>query len=280
MVNPTPVGMQMPWSLKSLRMGGSSNRSNQDVINQMGEASRDFYDFKDNFNHETVANDAFWTAAATGAGSASPVYAVLTGCGDSVAFVTGGGNPGVSVLYGKNLICYSDQNPFFWARIKWPAAVTNFAFECGFANVLSTKTTQANTGLAAVSSGTTATTLGNGFTDGVIISRDSAFTLTTAALIGVGTSTTAVGIPIYTGPGSATGYTPTAAKWTDIYVGARVGQGYCEIYENDVFIGQYSVASGPDTAVAMFPYFQFTDHGTSKTVSMSGFRLIKERNDR
>lgn len=267
MPNPHPDRIEMPWSMKHARSTGLNDPREIALLAPI--LKRDYYYFHDDFDNLTIANNDYWSVASTGAGAADPVLNVQSG--GAARFTTGGGNPGVSTLYGTNAIHNSNDNPFFHIRIKWPAAKTNFVFEFGLVNVLTTKTTQ---GVSDIDT----PAVSNGVTDGVILAMDTAQTLQTPALVGVGTSTAVAKTTVV--DKASTAYALTVSKWTDIYLGARVGKGFCEIYENDVFISRTSVASGPDTATLLFPYFLVKDLGTSKVMDMDSFEIISERNGR
>lgn len=267
MPNPSPHNIQMPFSMKHARSSGFFNPRAIALLAPI--LTRDYYYFKDDFDNLAIASNTYWATATTGAGGAAPVLNVQPG--GAARFTTGGGNPGVSTLYGAAAIHATDDNPFFHVRFKWPAAKTTFVAEFGLTSVLTTKTT---VGVSDVDTPAVA----NGVVDAVILVMDSSQTLTTPALVGVGTSTAVAKTNVTDRAGTA--YAPTVSKWVDLYLGARVGKGYCEIYENDVFINQISVASGPDTATNLFPYFLMKDLGTSKVVDMDLFEIITERNTR
>jgi hypothetical protein len=108
---------------------------------------------------------------------------------------------------------------------------------------------------------------------------DTTFTLATPALVGVGTSTAAAGVKAV-GPLTTTAITMTAAKWVDLYIGAYVGGGYVEMYQDDALLCRHVVESGPDTAIAMFPYISFGDSGTSKVVHLRKAAIFSEENTR
>lgn len=269
MPNPTLQRIAKPFSMQSAR-GTLHHGGQREIAFHSPLLVRDYFSKRDDFTG--TLDSVYWTATNTGAASAAPVFNAQAG--GAVRFVTGGGNPGVSTLYGTNAINVSDDNPLLYARFKWPAAITNFVFEIGLVNVATTKTTQVVSDIDVV-------TIGNGLTDGVVLAMDTSQTLITPALVGVGTSTAVLKQNINSGgPQGATVFTPTVSKWVDVYVGAGVGVGYCEIYENDVLVGQFSVASGPDTAKLMFPWILFKDLGTSKTIDLDVFELITERNTR
>jgi hypothetical protein len=264
----------MPWSIKALRAGGASLQAPEDIVALSPLLVRDYNVKRDNFMSLAVATDVYWSTTNNGAGSAAPVLATIATTGQRVATCVTGGAPGQSVLFGTNAIHLSDNNPFIYARIQMPAAVTTVGFEIGLTNIVTTKTTATVSALTAAA----VPTVGNGLTDGVVLAWNTGYTLTTPALVGVGTSTAAAGTIIQNSAGTA--YTPTVSKWVDIFLQARVGQAYCEIYENDVFIGQFSVASGPDTSKLLFPFFQFRDLGASRTFNIHKYLLVEETNDR
>lgn len=273
--NPSPHKVQQPFSMKHARSGGTYHTSFRDIVMHAPLLARDYYHTRFDFDNLAIASMPFWAVSSTGAGAADPVLGTpAVGLEHVAVFTTGGGNPGVSTLYGAQKFD-SDDNPMIYVRLRWPAAVTNFAWEIGFVNVATTKTTAEISALTAAAVPTAA----NNLTDGTVLCMNTGYTLATPALTGVGTSTAIAGTKLVL-PGTTTALTLTAAKWVDIYVQARVGASYCEIYENDVFKGQHQVASGADTGIALFPWIQFRDLGTSKVVNVDTVDILTERNIR
>lgn len=212
-------------------------------------------------------NSVYWTLTNTGAASAAPVFNAQQN--GAMRFVTGGGNPGVSVAYGPNAIFGSDDNPYFGIRFKAPAALTNFCLEVGLANIRTTPTTQSVSDVDVP-------TVANGLTDGAVVVLDTSQTLQTAALVGVGTSIAVAKTNIGT-------WTPTASKWHEIHLHVRVGVAYVTVIDSvsngqGTIVGRFAVASGPDTAKLLLPYIMFKDFGTSKTADVDVAVLTAERN--
>lgn len=272
MPNPTPGRINQAMSLRHAR---SVNFNDPRIIALLSPLLvRDYYSYVDNFDNESIANNDYWSVASTGAGAADPVLSTALSLPTCV-FTTGGGDPGVSTLHGTTAIHQSADNPWMYLKFRWPASVSAFAFEVGFTNIVTTKTTQCVSALTAAA----VPTVGNGLTNGVLFCMDTAFTLTTPALVGIGTSIAATGVK-FVQHLTTTAYTPTAAKWVDLYIQATVGGGYCEIYEDDALINRMTVESGPDTAIALFPYISFRDHSTSKVIHLNVAQIIAERNTR
>ena len=269
MPNPTPSRLQQPYSRKHARSAGFTDP--RQIVLLADNLTRDYYTYKDEFDTVTVANNDYWSVSNTGAGAADPVKSLALGQ-PSCIFTTGGGNPGVSTLYGTDAAVPSGDNPFIYCRFRWPANVTAFYFNIGLVNVDTTKTTVVISGLTAAAVPTAA----NDFTDGVVFSMNTGFTLTTPALSGVGTSTAIAGVKVVNSAGTA--YTPSAGAWVDLYLRASVAGGYLEIYEDDVQIARHTVASGPDTAKGLFPFILFGDLGTSKVVHLTTYKMVRERN--
>lgn len=272
MANPTLGRVQKPLSYFHARSSGFTNPRQIALLAK--NLTREYYSFKDEFDGLAVGSQPYWGVANTGVGAASPVKSSTLGIPTCI-FTTGGGNPGVSTLHGAAAVHLSQDNPFIYARFRWPANVTAFYFELGLVNIATTKTTQVVSALTAAA----VPTVANGLTNGVVFCMDTAFTLTTPALVGIGTSTAVAGVKA-TQQRTTTAYTPTAAKWVDFYLQATVGGGICEVWEDDAFINRWTVDSGPDTAVSLFPYILFGDHGTSKVVHLDVAEIIEERNIR
>ena len=272
MPNPTPRRIPHPYSIQHAR---STKLTDPRVIAMLAPIlGADYYIHRDDFDNLAMATNIYWALANTGAGAANPALSTTLGIPTCI-FTTGGGDPGVSTLYGTAAIHPSDDNPFMHLKFRWPANVTAFAFEIGFANVVTTKTTQCVSALTAAA----VPTVGNGLTDGVMFCLDTAFTLTTPALVGVGTSIAAAGVKLV-GPRTTTAIALTAAKWCDLYIGASVGNGYVELYQDDALLCRAVVNSGPDTAKNLFPFISFRDHATSKVVHLNVAQIITERNTR
>ena len=269
MPNPTPSRIQQPYSRKHARSAGFTDP--RQIVLLADNLTRDYYTYKDEFDTVTVANNDYWSVSSIGAAAADPIKSLALGQ-PSCIFTTGGGNPGVSTLYGTDAAVPSGDNPFIYARFRWPVNVTAFYFNIGLVNIATTKTTEVVSGLTAAA----VPTIANGLTNGVVFSMNTGFTLTTPALSGVGTSTAAAGAKIVNS--AATAYTPTAGAWVDLYLRASVAGGYVEIYEDDKYIARQSVGSGPDTAIGLFPVILFGDLGTSKVVHLTTYKLVRERN--
>lgn len=267
--NPRPSQFQMPASMKFFR--SMTNHGNQKAV--VGHAPlmiRDFLHKRDDFI--ATLDTAFWTGTNTGSGSATPILNAQAN--GAARFVAGTTNPSNSSMIGPTIF-NSDDNPFMYVRVKLPAVITSSVWmEFGFSDIITTKTTEILSTLSAAA----VPTLTNGMANGAFFGWNTGLTLTTPALVGVGTSIAVAGAKIANTAGTA--YAPTAAKWLDVYVGCGVGYGYCEVYENDAFIGQFQVASGPDTATLMMPFLSFGSLGTAKTYDVDCVEILAERNTR
>lgn len=267
MPNPTISKIQMPLSLKAFRAAGFTDPKELAQFARL--MTRDYYSFREEFDNVTVANSAFWTTAIAGAGAAAMIKAVVANVG-SVGALVSGGAPGASGAAGP-FIFNSDNNPCMYIRYQNPASLLNLNLEFGFKDVI--------TGVAVNSvSDIDVVTIGNGLTNGGLLAWDVSQTLTTPALVGVGTSSPVAKTNIVNSAGTA--WSPTASKWVDLYVGCRVGQTYCEIYENDVFIGQFTTV-GPDTTKMLAPHILVKDTGaTTHTLNVEVVEIFAERNGR
>lgn len=214
----------------------------------------------------------YWTTAVT-AGGAPTAFAVNVQRGGAIRGAAGTSTNGVSAVYSPFLFDAADK-PFGIIRFKAPAAVTSMVIECGFAS------TPTDTKLVNVSDIDTPA-FGNGVTDAGVIVIDTAQTLTTMAVAGVGTSTTALASNTFKDENAVanSAYTPTASKWIEAVISVSAATTYARLYDTGVEIGSAQVASGPDVSVLMGFYFLIkTLNTTTKTIDIDQIVLGCERN--
>src|SRR5690348_7405859 len=104
MPNPTPSRIRMPYSMRHFR-NMSHHNDPRVMVAHANQMVRDYIVKRDDFTG--TLDSAMWTATNTGTSSAAPVFNAQAG--GAARFVTGGGNPGVSTLYGTNAIFNSDD---------------------------------------------------------------------------------------------------------------------------------------------------------------------------
>lgn len=265
MPNPNPMYDVRPFSLLAARAvpGMTSPRK---IALFMENLIMDYYLERHDFN--TAIETAHWTAA--NAGTAPTDFAYNAQRGGALRGATGTTANNVIALYKAQTYFDAADNPFMLVRFKTPAAVSSFAFEIGFTDP---KTSEVAVSVTDIDT----PAIANGVTDGVVLAMDTAQTLVTPALLGVGTSTTVAKSNITDKAGAV--FTPTVSKWWEVLIGARAGQGYCSIWENQVHIGQFSVASGPDAGVLMRPSLLFkTLNTTTKQIDIDYIVAGSERN--
>ena len=213
-----------------------------------------------------------WTTAVTAGGGPTPfAYAAVRG--GVIQGATGTTDNDATAIHLAQTFLDPDDNPFM--LIQWRAnAVTGFSFEIGFSDP---KTDEALPGVTDVDTPTVA----NGATDLLAVHMDTDQTLTTAALVGDGTTGAATSQALYLGgPGGSTGYTPTAAAWQTYIIGVRDNLGYVAIFDGAGFVGHFSVGNGPDGGVLVRPYALFRTRNTvTKTIDIRKICVGWEQND-
>ena len=216
------------------------------------------------FGGALVAAD--WsTAVSAGGGPTAFAYSAVRG--GTMQGLTGTTDNDVTALYRTQTFLDPADNPFL--LIRWKAnAVTGFSFEVGFSDP---KADEALPGVTDVDT----PTVGNGVTDILCVHMDTDQTLTTAALVGDGTTGSVAKTDTAT-------YTPTAGTYQTMLIGVRANQGFCHIWDGVAKVGniRYAVTNGPDSGVLVRPYAIFrTRNTTSKTVDIDYFGFGWERND-
>lgn len=205
---------------------------------------------------------AEWTAV--NAGTAPTDFAYNAQRNGALRGATGTTADNVIALHKAQTYFDADDNPFMIVRWLAPAAVTSFVFEIGFSDPKSTEAAVSVTDIDTP-------TVGNGVTDGVFVALDTAQTLTTAALVSVGTTDAAAKSDIGT-------YTPTVDTWQVTLIGVKANKAFCSIFNDGSHVGRFSLASGPDGAVLMRPSLVFkTLNTTTKQIDVDLIVLGSER---
>lgn len=258
MTKPNPMYLEDPLGLAhARRMTGGTDRVKLALL--IPAMPKDYGYMSDEFTGALSASK--WTTDVTvGAGPTAFAYAAVRG--GVIQGATGATDNDATAVHGTQTFMDPDDNPFMF--IQWRSnIVTGFSFEVGLSEA---KTDEALPGCTTVD----VPTVANGASDLLAVHMDTDATLTTAALVGDGTTPAAAKQNLYRGgPGGSTGYTPTAAAWQTFLIGVRDNLGYCSIWDGDAFVGRFSVATGPDGGVLVRPYALFrTRNTTTKTIDI------------
>ena len=266
MSNPNPMFVPKAFSLAHARssFAGTDPKRLALLIKNM---PFDYGYIEDDFTGALVTAD--WTTALT-AGGGPTAFAFSAVRGGVVQ-----GNPGATLddataIHRAQTFLDPADNPFM--LIVWNiATVTNLQFEIGMSDP---KADEALPGVTDVDT----PAIGNGATDLVAIHMDTGSTLTTAELVGDGTTGAAA---VSAGPSLATAaYTPTGGTNQTMLIGVRANLGYAHIWDGDKFVGSYSVGNGPDSGVLIRPYAMFrTRNTTTKQVQIDYIGFGWERNN-
>ena len=258
MPNPSPMllGTTLPFSLRHVRsLFGGSDPKKIAMFIKLLTADYGYVEEECCFALDT----AKWTTAVT-AGGGPTAFAYSAVRGGVFQGRTGTTDNDVTAITAAQTFLDPADNPFFIISFS-VTAVTGFSFECGMSDP---KTDEALPGVTDVDTPTT----GNGVTDIVCVHMDTDQTLTTAELVGDGTTGAAA---LSSGPTlTAAAYTPSVADtYVTLVIGARPNLGYAMIFNGEQQIGSFSVANGPDSGVLIRPYALFrTRNTTTKTVNI------------
>lgn len=215
------------------------------------------------FGGALVAAD--WaTAVSAGGGPTAFAYAAVRG--GTAQGATGTTDNDATAIYRTQTFLDPADNPFLIVRWK-SNVVTGFSFEVGFSDP---KADEALPGVTDVDT----PTVGNGVTDILCVHMDTDQTLTTAALVGDGTTGAATKTDIET-------YTPTAGTYQTLIIGLRPNFGFVACWDGEALIGnrRYSVSNGPDSGVLVRPYALFrTRNTTTKLIDIDSIAFGWERN--
>ena len=215
------------------------------------------------FGGALVAAD--WSTAVT-AGGGPTAFAYSAVAGGTAQGLTGTTDNDATAIYRTQTFLDPADNPFLIVR--WKAnAVTGFSFEIGFSDP---KTDEALPGVTDVDT----PAVGNGVTDILCVHMDTDQTLTTAALVGDGTTGSPTKTDIST-------YTPTAGTYQTTIIGLRANFGFAACWDGEGLVGnrRYAVTNGPDSAVLVRPYCLFRTRNTvSKTIDIDYIGFGWERN--
>ena len=221
------------------------------------------------FGGAIVAAD--WSTAVTAGGGPTPFsYSAVRG--GVLQGATGSTDNDATAIQRTQTFLDPADNPVM--IIRWRAnAVTSFSFEIGFSDP---KSDEALPGVTDVDT----PSVGNGVTDILCVHMDTDQDLTTAALVGDGTTGSPTATSIFTTPTGATGFTPTANTWQTYILGVRANQGFAYLWDGRNLMAniQWRVSNGPDSGVLVRPYALFRTRNTvSKTIDIDMWDIAWER---
>ena len=215
----------------------------------------------------TKTMDTDLTAANSG-GTAAVSYAILSTQieGGAIQGKTGTTDNGTTQVKYNGVVFDAARNPGLEVASKFDV-VTGFGYEIAFCDP---PTTEATFNTSALTAAGVPTFAANGVTDFMGVTLDTDDTLTTAALITVGTTDAATGKLLGT-------HTPTAATYFVVRLQVGANKGYAVIDDNR---GQENfLASGPDTGVLLRPHIiAVTRNTTTKIHDVDYIRIWAERN--
>ena len=274
MPNPNPIYTGKPFSLAHMRRVFAMS----DPVKLAAMVSLmpgDYFYRAYEFNEPTLHTD--WTAVRD-SGNTATNFAYNAQRNGALQGVTSGTDDSSFALHYHGAIFDPADKPFIWFRWVAPAAVSGFAFETGFSDPKTDEALPACTALTALSSNETTPTIGNGVTDVGAVAMDTDLTLTTAALIGDGTTGAAVGQGILNGAGTV--WTPTAGGIIDVFLGVEANKTRCWIWDSGAPVGvMREITNGPDSGVLVRPYIMMrTRNTTSKTINLLKAVVVAEEN--
>lgn len=272
MAKPNPTYLKKPFSLDSFDgLFGHGDRPRK--LAQMVDLMKfDYFLHFFDFQEDTINTQ--WTTAVT-AGGGPTAFAANAQRGGAIRGATGTTDNDVTAIHYDHSIWDAADNPFMIIRWKAPANVADFSFEIGFSDA---KTNENEPGVSDVDT----PAVSNGVTELVAVHMDTDQTLTTAALVGVGTNSTIAKTNINTTNAGSTGWTPTASKWIEMIIGVRQYEGYATIWDNGIPVANattWRVAAGPESGVLFRPYALFrTRSTTTKQIDIDFIGVGGERN--
>lgn len=265
MAKPNAGIIDHPFSLYSFRKFETDPRKLAQYLRQMPQ---DYYVEMLDFQEGTITGQV----TASSNGTSPTAFAANAQRNGAIRGATGTTSNNSTAVYYTSAIFDAADRPFFMIRFKMPAAVTALRMECIWSDPKTNEYAQTVTDVDTP-------TVANGVTDGGGFAWDTAQTLATPALVGVGTSTTAAKTNIVDRAGTV--WTPTASKWIDLCVWVQAAQTYMSVWQDGAPVGvnPFAVASGPDAGVLMRPSFYVeTTNTTTKAVDIDFLLIGAERN--
>lgn len=261
----TLLNVLRPFSL--LHYAKINNLDPRRVLLAAPHLFSDFYYEREEFTGTIVAAD--WTVA--NAGTAPTDFAYNAQRNGAVRGATGTTDNNSIAIYKPNVAFDPADNPTWFLRWRAPAAVSSFAFEIGWSDAKTTETTLSVSALTDVAAAVP--TVGNGITDYALLLMNTDMSLTTAALIGDGTTGSVIGLRI------APVWTPTASGIIDMIIGIGANLTRVQIWDSGAFIGSFHVLNGPDSATLVRPSAVFaTLNTTSKQIDILKSVILSEEN--
>ena len=261
----TMLNVQRPFSL--LHYAKVNNLDPRRLLLSAPLLFSAFYYEREEFTGTIVTAD--WTVGNTG--TAVTNFAYNAQRNGAVRGATGTTDNNSLAIYKPNVAFDSADNPTWFLRWRAPAAVTGFAFEIGWSDA---KTDETLTSVSALTDVAAAVpTVGNGITDYGLVLMNTDMSLTTAALIGDGTTGTVLGNRL------SPVWTPTASGLIDIIIGISANLTNVQIWDSGAFIGEFNVLNGPDSATLVRPSAVFkTLNKTSKQIDIIKSVILAEEN--
>ena len=259
------TNVQKPFSL--LHYAKVNNLDPRRVLLMAPLLFSDLYYQREEFTGTIVTAD--WTVA--NAGTAPTDFAYNAQRNGAVRGATGTTDNNSIAIYKPNVAFDSADNPTWFLRWRAPAAVSSFAFEIGWSDAKTTETTLSVTALTDVAAAVP--TVGNGITDYGLVLMNTDMSLTTAALIGDGTTGTVLGLRL------SPVWTPTASGLIDMIISISANLTKAQIWDSGAFIGEFNVLNGPDSATLVRPSAVFaTLNTTSKQIDIIKSVILAEEN--
>ena len=261
----TMLNVHRPFSL--LHYAKVNNLDPRRVLRAAPLLFSDFYFKRDEFDATLVTGD--WTVGNTG--TAPTDFAYNAQRNGAAQGATGTTDNNSIAIYKPNVAYDSADNPCWFLRWRAPAAVSSFAFEIGWADA---KTDETLTSISALTDVAAAVpTVGNGITDYGLVLMNTDMSLTTAALIGDGTTGSVIGLRL------SPVWTPTASGIIDMIIGISANLTKLQLWDSGAFIGEFNVLNGPDSATLVRPSAVFkTLNTTSKTINILKSVILAEEN--
>ena len=262
----TMLNVHRPFSL--LHYAKVNNLDPRRLLLSAPHLFSDFY--YERYEFEGTLDAVKWSTDVTG-GGAPTAFAYNAQRNHAARGATGTSDNGVTAIYEPNVAFNSADNPVWFLRWRAPADVTGFGFEIGWSDAKTDEKLVCVSALTDVDAAVP--TIANGITDFGLIVMNTDLTLTTAALIGDGTTGSVIGkrfSPVWT---------PTASGIIDMIIGVSANLTKCQVWDSGAFVGEFAVANGPDagTLVRRSAIFKTLDT-TTKTIDLLKSVVLAEEN--
>ena len=262
----TMLDVQKPFSL--LHYAKLHNLDPRWVLLNAPNLFSDFY--YERYEFEGTLDAVKWSTDVTGGGGPT-AFAYNAQRNHAARGATGTSDNGVTAIYEPNVAFDSADNPVWFLRWRAPADVAGFGFEIGWSDA---KTDEKLVSVSALTDVAAAVpTITNGITDFGLLVMNTDWSLTTAALIGDGTTGSVLGLRL------PSLWTPTASGIIDMIIGVSANLTKCQIWDSGAYIGEFNVLNGPDsgTLVRRSAIFKTLDT-TSKQIDLLKSVVLTEEN--